>query len=155
MEAGGEWFPIFRKHVWALLLGGISLEDIGRSKFLLQLFLLIFQSEFYSQKKIRTWYPVELICFKTCGQCHRCGRKQIFGGAKDFWPNVPKLAQKVVLQLLPTKFLPQISWRCFFGVTSKQISLLVFLQTSGAIFLKSNKVGRRFFPDFQGICLDV
>jgi len=34
----------------------------------------------------------------------RCRSKQIFGGAKDFCPNFPKLAQKVVVQLLPTVF---------------------------------------------------
>jgi len=35
---------------------------------------------------------------------HRCRSKQIFGSAKDFCPNFPKLAQKVVGQLLPTVF---------------------------------------------------
>ena len=35
---------------------------------------------------------------------HKCRNKQIFGGAKDFRPNFPKLAQKVVVQLLPTVF---------------------------------------------------
>jgi len=62
--------------------------------------------------------------------------KQVFGGAEDFRPNFPKLARKVVLQLLPTKFLPQRTWRHFFGGGYKKRSSFVFLQTFGAIFAR-------------------
>jgi len=51
----------------------------------------------------------------------RCRRKQIFGSAKDFFPNLPKK--------LSSKFCGP-----FFGETSKKLSSLVFLQTLGAIF---------------------
>jgi len=57
---------------------------------------------------------------------HRCRSKQIFGGAKDFCPNFPKLARKVILWLLPTNVLSQRSWSHFFCVTSKKRSSFVF-----------------------------
>jgi len=79
---------------------------------------------------------------------HRFRSKHIFGGAKNFGPNFTKLAQKVVVRLLPTNFLPQKSWRPFFGVTSKK-GLPLFFYKRWALFLKSNNVGRNFFPDFQ------
>ena len=62
---------------------------------------------------------------------HRCRNKQIFGGAKDFCPNFPKLAQKVVFQLLWTVFwcdLEKMVFTCF-----------------------SANVGRHFCPNFQQI----
>jgi len=40
---------------------------------------------------------------------HRCSSKQIFGGAKDFCPNFPKLARKVFVRLMPANFIPKIS----------------------------------------------
>jgi len=62
--------------------------------------------------KVRSTPPDHLhseISFsRTCN--HRCRSKQNFGDAKDFCPNFPKLAQKVVVRLLPTNFLPQRSW---------------------------------------------
>ena len=73
---------------------------------------------------------------------HRCRSKQNFGGAKDFCPNFPKRVRKVVVQLLPTNFLPQRSWRSFSGVASQKRSSFVFLQTVWQHFWKSNNVGR-------------
>jgi len=49
---------------------------------------------------------------------------RILGGAKDFFPNFPKPAQNIVVQLLPTIF-----WRDL-----QKWSSLVFLQTLGGIF---------------------
>ena len=54
------------------------------------------------------------------GLAHGCRSKQIFGVCKGF---LPKFSQKVVVQFC----------RPFFGVTSRKWSLLVFLQTLGAI----------------------
>jgi len=68
------------------------------------------------------------------------GASKFFGDAKDFCPNFPKLARKIVLQLLPTNFLPQRSWRPIFGVTSKKMVFICFCAN-----------GRHFCPDFQGI----
>ena len=79
------------------------------------------------------------------------------GGAKDFFPNFPKPAQNIVVQLL----------RPFFGETSKRWSSLVFLQTLGGIFRSQQDLApfsprleeicpnlRRFCSIFQGICSD-
>jgi len=56
-------------------------------------------------------YPTVNQCCLPCG--HRCRSRQMFGGAKDSWPNFPKLARKVFVRLFPTNFLPQGSWRSF------------------------------------------
>jgi len=55
---------------------------------------------------------------------HRFRSRQIFGVAKDFFPNFPNLPEKVFVQLLPTNSLSQRS--LFVGVTSKK-GLHVFL----------------------------
>jgi len=60
--------------------------------------------------------------------CVHHRRRQIFGGAKDFCPNFPKLAQNVFVRLLPTN-----------------------LKTS--VFFC--KWWAPFFLDFQGICPDL
>jgi len=61
------------------------------------------------------------------------------GGAKDFCPNFPKLAQKCCL--------PTFADRFFVGVTSRKWSSLVFLQTLGAIFAL---IFRNFAYIFKG-----
>jgi len=76
---------------------------------------------------------------------HKCRDRHIFGGAKDFCPNFPKLARKVFERFLPTTFLPQRTWRSVCDVISKKGLNCVFLQTSSA-----NNVRRHFCPDFQG-----
>jgi len=92
-----------------------------------------------------------IILETSSSNAYRCRSKQIFGGAKDFCPNFPKLAQKVAGRLLPTNFLPQRSWRPFLGVTSKKN---VFICFSANVF-KSHNVGHHFFPNSQGFCLDI
>jgi len=89
---------------------------------------------------------------------HRFRSKQIFGDAKRFCPNFIKCAQKVVVQLLPTNFLPQRSWRPFFGMTSKQRFSFVFLQTLGDSYWSQTKSGAIFvqiFRDFPQIVRDL
>ena len=90
---------------------------------------------------------------------HRCRNRQIFWGAKDFCPNLPKLARKVFMWLLPTDFLPQRSWRPCFGVTSKK-GLHVFFCKCWPPFLYFEVKQRwapflsgfpRIFPRFSGI----
>jgi len=71
---------------------------------------------------------------------HRWRSKQIFGGAKTFWLNFPKLAQKVVVQLLPTVF---VVW------PPQKGSLLVFLLTLGAIFRSQTTLGAIFAQIFR------
>jgi len=71
---------------------------------------------------------------------HRCRSERIFGDAKKFCTNFPKLAQKVVVQILPTVFWCDL----------QKWSLLLFLQTLSAIF----EVKQRWAPylsRFSGI----
>jgi len=68
---------------------------------------------------------------------------KFFGVRKTSAQIFSKIAQKVVLWLLPTNFLLQKSWlKAFFGVTSKKGSTYFF-----AI------IGCHIFPDFLGMCL--
>jgi len=64
---------------------------------------------------------------------HRCRSRQIFGDAKDFCLNFPKLARKVFVQLLRTNFLTQRSRRPIFSMTSKK-GLHVFSANFGRHF---------------------
>ena len=82
---------------------------------------------------------------------HRCRSKQILGGAKDFCLNFPKLARKVVVRLLPKNFISQRLLRPFLVRPPKK-GLNFFFANVGRHFLKSNNVGRHFFPEFQGFC---
>jgi len=50
-----------------------------------------------------------------------------FLGCEGFFPNFPKIARKVFVQLLPTNFLPQDHDDLFFGVTSRKRSSCVFM----------------------------
>ena len=78
-----------------------------------------------------------------CAWMHRCRSSQIFGDAKDFCPNFPKLARKVRATFLrifpPTKIM-----NTSFGITSKKC-FHVMLHTLGAI---------HFYPYFQVVCPD-
>jgi len=78
---------------------------------------------------------------------HRCRSRQMFGGAKDCCPNIPKLAQKAFVGLLPTTFLPQRSWRSFLCMASKKRSSCVFLETLGAIFAQIFRDFARMFEN--------
>ena len=67
-------------------------------------------------------------------------------GCEGFLSVIPKLAQKVIVRLLPTNFLLQISWRSFL-VWPRKKGLRVFfcfLQTLGAIFARIFRVLPRF-----------
>jgi len=68
-------------------------------------------------------------------------------GAKDFYPNFPKLVQKVVVQLLPIVFWCDL----------KKMVFACFSANDGRHFLKSHKVGGHFaqiFMDFSLIFRD-
>ena len=76
------------------------------------------------------------------------------GAAKDFCPNFPKLARKVFCATFAYKFSPTKIMKTFFRCDLRKLSSYVFLQRLGGSFLKSNKVGRHFYPDgpkFSGI----
>jgi len=64
----------------------------------------------------------------------------MFGGAKDFCPNFPKLVKKVVVHILPTVFWCDL----------QKWSSLVFLQTLGTIF-EVKQCWAPFLPRFAGI----
>ena len=72
---------------------------------------------------------------------HRCRGRHIFGIAKDFFPNFPKLARNIFVRL----FLQIISHKDpLFGMTSKN-GLHVFFCKRWVPFLKSNNVARHFW----------
>jgi len=83
---------------------------------------------------------------------HRCISSEIFGVAKDFCQNFPKLSRKVFCATFTYKFFPTKIMRTFFGATYKKVML--FSGNLGHHFLKSNKVRRHFHADFQGCCPD-
>jgi len=65
--------------------------------------------------------------------------KQIFEGAKDFCTNFPKLAQKVVVQILPTVFwcdLQNMVFTCFSANVGRHISSQTILGTIFAQIFK-------------------
>jgi len=74
---------------------------------------------------------------------HRCRSRQIFGDAKDFCPNFPKLARKNYKGDLPKK--------------SKKTSAFWFWAPFSSNQRTSNdsvKVVTPFCPDFHGFCPD-
>jgi len=79
-----------------------------------------------------------------CTAVHRCRSRLIFGGAKDFCPNFPKLARK----FWPL-FGKYLLMKTFFGMTSKK-GLRVLLPTLGAIFARIFRKLPRFSGIFPG-----
>jgi len=51
---------------------------------------------------------------------HRCISSEIFGVAKDFCQNFPKLSRKVFCATFTYKFFPTKIMRTFFGATYKK-----------------------------------
>jgi len=84
---------------------------------------------------------------------HRCRNRQMFRGSKNFYPNFSKLARYVFVRLLTTNFLPQRSWRPYFGVTSIKRSSCVFLQMLDTIF-EIKQCWAPFLPGYFGFCPD-
>jgi len=68
-----------------------------------------------------------------------CKNKQMFENTKDFCPDFPKLAQKVVVRRLPAIFLPR--------VTSKKGLHLFFCKRLTPLFEV-----KQFCPDVQEFC---
>jgi len=70
-----------------------------------------------------------------------------FRGCEGFLPEFSRTRTKSFVRLLPTNFLPQKSWRPFFGIASKnQTSLCVFLQNLEAY---SSRIFRNFAQIFR------
>ena len=80
----------------------------------------------------------------------RCRSREIFGGAKDYCPNFPKLAQKFFVRLLLTNFLPETTSRPVFDVTPKKV-LIVFFCKRWAPFFEVKQRWGPFLPGFSGI----
>ena len=76
---------------------------------------------------------------------HRCRSRQSFGGAKEFCPNSPTLARKILD--LQKKLFMSIRAPC--DLQKKAVHV-----NSGAIVFKSKHIGRHFCPDFQGVLED-
>jgi len=91
-----------------------------------------------------------------CGSCMvstiGVGAGKFLGVRKIFVRIFTNLPEKI-WATLPTNFFPQRSWRSFFGMTSKKV-FMCFSANVGRHFMKSNKVGRHFCPDFQRFCPD-
>ena len=72
---------------------------------------------------------------------------------KEFCPNFPKLARKVFCETFTYKFSSTRSWTPLFGNLQKKVCMCFYVNL-GCHFLKSNNVGRHFYPDFQAFCQD-
>jgi len=87
----------------------------------------------------KDWRKTILVKF-SASPVHRCRSRQIFGGAKDFCQNLPKLARKVFVRLLPTNFLPQGLRRTFVAWRPKNGFVVIFCKRLAP-----------FLPRFSGI----
>jgi len=82
---------------------------------------------------------------KNCSKAHRSWSRQMFGDAKNFCPNFPKLARKNILLDFCLQNLSHKDHRGFFQCDFQKQSLpVLFLQTLGTIFT-------RIFWDFARI----
>jgi len=79
---------------------------------------------------------------------HWCRSRQIFGGAKDFFPNFPKLARKDFYATFANKFSPTKVIKIFFGGHTPKKVFTCYFANLGLHFLKSINFGRHFYPDF-------
>jgi len=84
---------------------------------------------------------------------HRFRTRQIFGVAKDFCPNFPKLTRKVFCATFACIFSPQSSTRAFLVRPPIKV-FMCFSANLGRRFLKTSNIGHYFYPDFQGCCKD-
>jgi len=99
---------------------------------------------------IHMWSAVEIAWL-----AHRCRSKQIFGSAKNFCPNFPKLARKV-LGDIACKFFPSKIMKTFFGMTSKK-GLHVFFCKNTILWAPLYEIKQDwepFCPDFERLCPD-
>jgi len=82
----------------------------------------------------------------------RCRSRQIFGVAKDLFPNFPNLPEKFfcgnLLQL--QIFLAQKRWNFFL----KKLEFRHILSVSLIDYPSGTKVSKHLYPDFQGYCPD-
>jgi len=79
---------------------------------------------------------------------HYCSSRQIFGGAKDLFPNFPKHARKGFCATFAYKISPTKIIMTFFWCDLQKRSSCVFLQTLGAIF-EVKQLLVKFLPRFS------
>ena len=103
--------------------------------------------DFLSLNLVRFGLGVSYIWTTLLITAHRCRSKQIFGGAKDFCLNFPKLARTVVVRLLPKNFLPQRLLRYFLEWTPKNGLNLFFCKLWAPFF----EVKQRWSPFLSGL----
>jgi len=84
---------------------------------------------------------------------HRCRSRQIFGVWRIF-PEFPQNCPKSFCATFAYKFSSTRSWWPLFWCNLQKKVFMCFHVNLGHHFLKSNNVGRHFYPDFQGICQD-
>ena len=85
---------------------------------------------------------------------YRCRSRQLFGGAKDFCPNFPKLAWKVFCETFTYKVAPIKIVKTFFWWDFQIKVFMCLFANVGRHFVKSNNVGCHICPDFQEFCSD-
>jgi len=81
---------------------------------------------------------------------HRCRSRQMFGSAKDFCPNLPKLARKGFWAIFAHKFSPTKIMKTFFDVICKKRSSCVFCKPWVPFF----EVKQHWAPFFTRIFRD-
>ena len=99
-----------------------------------------------------------------CGSHHRCMSKQIFGGAKDFCPNVPNLPENILIQSLCEYFLTKTAfqmtskkkvfmwfWAPFFQIKKSWAPCFSNQSTLGAIFARIFREFFKIFRDFAKV----
>jgi len=79
----------------------------------------------------------------------RCRSRQIFWGAKDFFPNFPKLVRKVFCASFAYRFSPTMMMKTFFWCDLQKRFSCVCLQ-----MLSVTQRWAPFSPGFQGFCPD-
>jgi len=77
--------------------------------------------------------------------------RQIIAVAKDFCPHFPILARNVFVQLFPTNFLSQRSWKLLLAWPQKNYSRVFETALEKR---KSNGGRHHFYPYFQRFCPD-
>ena len=77
-----------------------------------------------------------------------------FLGCEGCCPNFPKLARKVFCGTFAYKYSPTSIMKTSFWCNLQEKVFMCVYANLGRHFLKSNNVGRYFYPDFQGFCPD-
>jgi len=93
------------------------------------------------RRKMEAWLGHSSLCSFKRGATgakvpfhHRFKSREIFGVAKDFCPNFPKLSRKVFCATITYKFSPTKIMKILFGVTSKKGLRVIFCKPSAPVF---------------------